>query len=127
MMADKTKLSPTACTAFFQLGHERSPPIWRLIAARLLARRRREFVSAAGRGKLDFSEGVIAKYSSLELKDERGKIIATGVARADPKDKKRLVVSIPAPLNPGRYTVNWHVVSEDTHRVQGQYSFTIER
>jgi methionine-rich copper-binding protein CopC len=77
--------------------------------------------------KLDFSEGVIAKFSSLELKDERGKIIATGVARADPKDKKRLVVSIPAPLNPGRYTVNWHVVSEDTHRVQGQYSFTIER
>jgi hypothetical protein len=49
-MADKTKLSPTACTAVFQLGHEGSPPIWRLIAARLLARRRREFVSAAGRG-----------------------------------------------------------------------------
>jgi hypothetical protein len=51
MMADKTKLSPTACTAFFQLGHERSPPIWRLIAARLFARRRREFVSAPGRRK----------------------------------------------------------------------------
>jgi methionine-rich copper-binding protein CopC len=77
--------------------------------------------------KLDFSEGVIAKFSRLELKDERGKIIATGVARADRKDKKRLVVPIPAPLNPGRYTVNWYVVSEDTHRMQGQYSFTIER
>jgi methionine-rich copper-binding protein CopC len=77
--------------------------------------------------KLEFSEGVIAKFSGLELKDERGKTIATGVAMADPKDKKRLVVPVRVPLNPGRYTVNWHVVSEDTHRMQGQYSFRIER
>src|SRR5262249_19279294 len=77
--------------------------------------------------KLEFSEGVIAKFSGLELKDERGKTIATGVAMVDAKDKKRLLVPVRAPLNPGRYTVNWHVVSEDTHRVQGQYSFRIER
>jgi len=76
--------------------------------------------------KLEFSEGVIAKFSGLELKDERGKTIATGVAMVDPKEK-RLLVPVRAPLNPGRYTVNWHVVSEDTHRVQGQYSFRIER
>lgn len=77
--------------------------------------------------KLTFSEGVIAKFSGLELKDERGKTIATGVPMADRKDKKRLVVPVPAPLTPGRYTVNWHVVSEDTHRMQGQYSFRIGR
>jgi methionine-rich copper-binding protein CopC len=77
--------------------------------------------------KLEFSEGVIAKFSGLELKDERGKTIATGVAMADPKDKKRLVVPVRAPLNPGRYTVKWQVVSEDTHRMQGQYSFRIGR
>jgi len=77
--------------------------------------------------KLEFSEGVIAKFSGLELKDERGKTIATGVPMVDAKDKKRLLVPVRAPLSPGRYTVNWHVVSEDTHRVQGQYSFRIER
>jgi len=76
---------------------------------------------------LDFSEGVIARFSGLELKDESGKTIATGVATTDPKDRKRLVVPVRAPLTPGRYTVNWHVVSEDTHRVQGQYSFRIGR
>jgi copper resistance protein C len=75
--------------------------------------------------KLDFSEGVIVKFSGLELKDDRGKTIETGVATTDPKDKKRLVVPVLAPLTPGRYTVNWHVVSEDTHRAQGQYSFRI--
>ena len=77
--------------------------------------------------KLSFSEGVIAKFSGLELKDESGRTIATDMAVTDPKDKKQLVVRIPAPLAKGRYTVNWHVVSEDTHRVEGQYSFRIER
>ena len=34
--------------------------------------------------KLNFSEGVIAKFSGLELKDEAGKIITTGVPVNDP-------------------------------------------
>jgi methionine-rich copper-binding protein CopC len=77
--------------------------------------------------KLNFSEGVIAKFSGLELKDESGKTVSTGVLATDPKDQKQLIVSLPEPLVPGRYTVNWHAVSEDTHRVKGQYSFTINR
>lgn len=76
---------------------------------------------------LEFSEGVIARFSGLELKDEFGKTIATGVVMADPEDRKRLIIPILAPLNPGRYAVNWHVVSADTHRIQGQYSFRIGR
>jgi len=74
---------------------------------------------------LEFSEEVIAKFSGLELKDELGKTIATAVVMADLKDRKRLIAPVLAPLNPGRYTVNWHTVSEDTHRIQGQYSFRI--
>jgi len=77
--------------------------------------------------KLNFSEGVIAKFSGLELKDESGKAISTGAPSTDPKDQKQLIVSLPEPLAPGRYTVNWHAVSEDTHRVKGQYSFTVNR
>jgi len=77
--------------------------------------------------ELNFSEGVIAKFSDVELKDEHGKQVTTGAPTTDPKDKKRLVVPVQASLAPGRYTVNWHVVSEDTHRVQGQYSFNVGR
>jgi methionine-rich copper-binding protein CopC len=76
--------------------------------------------------RLTFSEGVIPKFSGLELKDQGGKTIATGPAATDPKDKKQLVVPLKAPLAAGGYTVNWHVVSEDTHRVEGQYSFKVE-
>jgi copper resistance protein C len=75
--------------------------------------------------KLNFSEGVVVKFSGLELKDQGGNAIATGAVVTNGKDKKQLVVPLPTPLTVGRYTVNWHAVSEDTHRVQGQYSFTV--
>jgi methionine-rich copper-binding protein CopC len=77
--------------------------------------------------KLNFSEGVIARFSGIELKDETGKAIATGVAATDPKDRKQLVVPLPAPLMAGHYKVTWHAVSEDTHRVKGEYSFGVDR
>jgi methionine-rich copper-binding protein CopC len=77
--------------------------------------------------KLNFSEGVIAKFSGLELKDEAGKTVATGVPVNDPGDRRQLVVPVPAPLTAGRYTVTWHAVSEDTHRVKGEYSFGVDR
>ena len=75
--------------------------------------------------RLNFSEGVIAKFSGLELKDEAGKTITTGVPVNDTGDRSQLVVPLPSPLTAGRYTVNWHAVSEDTHRVKGEYSFGV--
>jgi methionine-rich copper-binding protein CopC len=35
------------------------------------------------------------------------------------------VLALP-PLAPGRYRVRWHVVSVDTHRTEGEYSFSVE-
>jgi methionine-rich copper-binding protein CopC len=77
--------------------------------------------------KLNFTEGVIAKFSGAEIKDESGKTIPTGIAVTDPKDQKQLIVPLPTPLTAGHYTVSWHAVSEDTHRVKGEYSFGIDR
>jgi methionine-rich copper-binding protein CopC len=75
--------------------------------------------------KLNFSEGIIVKFSGLELKDEGGHPITTGDPTTDSKEPKQLVVSISTPLTPGRYTVSWHAVSEDTHKVNGDYSFRV--
>ena len=36
--------------------------------------------------KLNFSEGVIATFSGVEIKNESGKTITTGVPVTDPKD-----------------------------------------
>jgi methionine-rich copper-binding protein CopC len=75
--------------------------------------------------KLNFSEGIIAKFSSVELKDDGGRSVTTGSTVVDPKDPKQLVVPVTAALAPGRYKVSWHVVSEDTHKVDGDYSFQV--
>ncbi len=75
--------------------------------------------------RLSFSEGIIAKFSGLELQDERGKSVTTGSPAVNPTDKKQLVVPLHAPLAAGKYRVIWHAVSDDTHRVKGEYTFTV--
>jgi methionine-rich copper-binding protein CopC len=77
--------------------------------------------------RITFNENVIPKFSGVELKDQTGKMIATGKAATDPTDKKQLVVPVQEPLPPGDYKVEWHAVSDDTHRVTGSYSFSVAR
>jgi len=77
--------------------------------------------------RLSFSEGVIVKLSSVELKDQTGKKIVTGKLANDPKDQKQLIVPLQGALTVGTYTVTWNVVSVDTHHVNGMYSFKVDR
>ena len=76
--------------------------------------------------QLSFNEGVTPKFSQVDLKDAGGKAVAIG-AVASGASKKQLVVPLPTKLPVGNYTVNWRVVSEDTHRVEGNYSFKVNR
>ena len=76
--------------------------------------------------KLTFSEALIAKFSKVDLKDQAGKPVETGPATADQRDKKQLIMALKSPLAPGQYTVEWQVVSEDTHRIKGSYSFEVK-
>lgn len=75
--------------------------------------------------RITFNETVIPQFSGLEMKDKTGKIIATGKATTDPANKKVLVVPMMEQLLPGEYKVEWHAVSDDTHRVKGSYSFSV--
>jgi copper resistance protein C len=77
--------------------------------------------------RITFNEAVIPQFSGVELKDQAGKPIATGKAAVDPASKNVLVVPIGEVLPPGIYKVEWHAVSEDTHRVKGTYSFSVSR
>jgi methionine-rich copper-binding protein CopC len=77
--------------------------------------------------RLTFTEAVIPKFSGVELKDQAGKLIATGKAAVDPANKNVLVVPIGEQLPPGNYEVEWHALSEDTHREKGNYSFSVGR
>ena len=83
--------------------------------------------SSLGEIRLSFNEDVIAKFSSVDVKDQSGQKIPIGKVATDPKDRKQLVVTLASPLTAGHYTVGWIVVSEDTHRVEGSYSFRVDR
>lgn len=76
--------------------------------------------------RMTFNEGLIAKFSDVELKSKDGTKIETGGAITDPGDKKQLVVPLPTALADGLYSVKWHAVSEDTHHLEGTYSFTVK-
>jgi methionine-rich copper-binding protein CopC len=77
--------------------------------------------------KITFNESVVPQFSGVELKDPTGKVIVTGKASTDPANKKQLLVPIQGQLPPGDYKVEWHAVSDDTHRVKGSYSFSVAR
>jgi methionine-rich copper-binding protein CopC len=75
--------------------------------------------------RITFTEAVIPQFSGAEVKDQAGKTIATGKATVDPANRKQLVVPVNELLPPGDYNVEWHAVSDDTHRVKGSYSFSV--
>jgi methionine-rich copper-binding protein CopC len=83
--------------------------------------------SAPSEIRLNFSEAVIPKFSTVGLKDQAGKSIATGKVAINPNDARQLVLPLEAPLQAGTYTVQWNVVSVDTHRVNGTFSFKVAR
>ncbi|MCK1709116.1 MULTISPECIES: copper homeostasis periplasmic binding protein CopC [unclassified Bradyrhizobium] len=77
--------------------------------------------------RITFNENVILQFSGIELKDQAGKIMPTGKPTIDPANKKSLIVPVNEQLPPGDYKVEWHAVSDDTHRVKGNYAFTIRQ
>ena len=77
--------------------------------------------------RITFNESIIPQFSGVEVKDQTGKVISTSKAATDPANKKLLVVPLKEQLPPGDYKVEWHAVSDDTHRVKGDYSFSVAR
>ena len=49
-----------------------------------------------------------------------------GVKVAPAPDGKTLVATFAKPLSAGTYKVDYHIVSTDTHRVQGSYTFKVK-
>lgn len=76
--------------------------------------------------QLHFSEGIELAFSGVAIAMADGMAITPRSLTLDPADDATLVVSLSAPLAPGRYEVAWHVVSVDTHKTQGHYGFTVK-
>ncbi|MBN9305262.1 MAG: hypothetical protein BGO82_08870 [Devosia sp. 67-54] len=73
---------------------------------------------------LSFSEGLEIAFSGVEISGPSGPV--SGVSAALGADGKTLLVTLPAALPPGAYTVNWHALASDGHKTTGSYGFVVK-
>jgi methionine-rich copper-binding protein CopC len=73
---------------------------------------------------LRFNEKLEPSFSTVVVRDPVGKQVDKADAQVDKSDRLQMRVSLP-PLTPGVYKVEWRVMSADTHKVNGNFSFTV--
>lgn len=74
---------------------------------------------------LHFSEELNVKFSGIKITGpDKAAVKAGEPALMD--EGKTLMVPLPEKLEPGVYTLEWHVLSTDGHKTNGTYSFTVK-
>jgi len=71
-----------------------------------------------------FTEALEAKFSTIEVRDAQGKPMQAGPATLARDNTAQLRVPL-KPLPPGTYKVIWRVLSVDTHRTEGDFTFRV--
>ena len=72
---------------------------------------------------INFTEAVEPSFCTITVQDAAGASVDTGSLHgAD--GNRQLAVGL-KPLQPGAYTVNWHATAVDTHKTQGNFTFTV--
>jgi methionine-rich copper-binding protein CopC len=71
-----------------------------------------------------FTNQLEPAFSSIEVRDEKGASVQAGKAVVDRGGRTRMSVPLKA-LPPGTYKVMWRVLSVDTHRTQGDFTFRV--
>ncbi|MDA8085753.1 MAG: copper resistance protein CopC [Nitrospiraceae bacterium] len=64
-------------------------------------------------------------FSTIVVKNSAGKQVDKGDSHVAPSNDALLTVDVP-PLPPGKYHVYWSVVARDTHRTEGDFTFTVK-
>ena len=70
-----------------------------------------------------FTEELEPAFSGVTVTDAQGHTVS-GKARVDAHNPRLIHVPLKA-TGSGGYRVNWHVLSVDTHRTEGNYRFTV--
>lgn len=81
-------------------------------------------VTAPKEVSLWFTEAIEPKFSSIVVQDAKGIAMQIGKAEVAADNKANLRIKV-KPLPPGVYKVMWKILSVDTHRTQGSFSFTV--
>jgi methionine-rich copper-binding protein CopC len=70
---------------------------------------------------LTFTQNLEAAFSSVQVTDAKGVRVDQGKPQINGNTMR---VGLKA-TGPGRYQVHWHVLSVDTHKTEGNFSFAV--
>ena len=76
--------------------------------------------------RIRFTQPIEAAFSHIKLIGADGEAVELGEIAVDPSDQNTLIATVVGRIAPGRYEVQWAVVSVDTHRTNGHYTFTFQ-
>lgn len=86
-------------------------------------------VAAPARISLQFSERLMPAFSKADLimaaMPGMAAMKMASTAAVGP-DGRTLVITPAQRLPRGRYSIDWHVVSADTHKIDGTYTFAVK-
>ena len=71
-----------------------------------------------------FTESLEPAFSQIEVRSASGAVVSSGKAQVDRANRTQLRVPLKT-LPPGTYKVIWRVLSVDTHRTQGDFTFRV--
>ncbi|MBV9571881.1 MAG: copper resistance protein CopC [Alphaproteobacteria bacterium] len=71
---------------------------------------------------LNFSEPLEPDFSGVDVMDAAGH----GVEASPATVSGPVITAVLKPLQPGQYRVKWHAISKDSHRTDGQFTFTVQ-
>jgi methionine-rich copper-binding protein CopC len=74
--------------------------------------------------RLVFSEGVEAAFTKVSISKDGAAVTVKSIV-TEGTNKQTLIVTPAVPLAAGDYKVEWHAVSVDTHKSEGNYSFKV--
>lgn len=75
--------------------------------------------------QLWFNEEIEGNFASISLIDADGNTVTDASPETVPDDLKSVVLPL-SEIPPGRYTVNFRIMSTDGHVVESDYNFTLK-
>jgi methionine-rich copper-binding protein CopC len=83
-------------------------------------------VAAPKELKLTYSESLVPADCSVKVTGPGGAAVATGPLALDPKSKRVVHVPLTGKLGAGAYKVSWTMKTEDGHKTDGDFAFTVK-
>lgn len=75
--------------------------------------------------RLTFNENIESSFSTIKVINPAGAPATKEKATVDSTNPRVLKVSLPK-LDSGSYTVQWAVMTSDSHKTKGTYTFTVK-